>query len=90
MARNKKKAPDVRTVDLRSGGTVTVELNASAFDLVGRDREFVTQLVDLVQSYGSSGGTDGQPGPSRPRKAGPRKSRTDAPPDSAEVDSPSD
>jgi hypothetical protein len=51
MTRKQTKQSEVRTVALRSGGTITVELDCRVFDLKGTDRDFVTRLVDLVQSY---------------------------------------
>ena len=39
------------SVDLESGGTVTVELALDLFRLSPTDREFVMKLVDLTQSY---------------------------------------
>lgn len=50
MARNKTKS-DTRTVQLHSGGQVTVMLEGNVFDLSGADRDFVNRLTEMVQSY---------------------------------------
>lgn len=50
MARNKTKS-DTRTVQLQSGGQVTVTLEGNVFDLGGADRDFVSSLIEMVQAY---------------------------------------
>ena len=45
------KKTDARSVELQSGGTVTVSFDFSVFDLTGRDREFVNYLVDMLRDY---------------------------------------
>lgn len=50
MARNKIKS-DTRTVQLHSGGQVTVTLEGNVFELNGPDRDFVNRLIEMVQSY---------------------------------------
>ena len=46
-----KKHQDARSVELQSGGTITVTFDFSVFDLTGRDREFVNNLVDMMRDY---------------------------------------
>ncbi len=46
-----KKRHDTRSIELQSGGTVSVSFDFSIFDLTGRDREFVTYLIDMVRDY---------------------------------------
>ncbi len=46
-----KKRSDTRSIELQSGGTVTVGFDFSIFDLTGRDREFVTYLIDMIRDY---------------------------------------
>ena len=49
MARTKTK--DARTIQLNSGGQVTVILEGNVFDLSGADRNFVNSLTEMIQSY---------------------------------------
>lgn len=51
---------------------MTVELDYSAFDLDGTDRDFVTKLVDLFQSYDAKASTT-----ARSAAGGTRKARGD-------------
>ena len=44
-------AGDFRTVKLRGGGELTLSYTASLFDLVGKDREFVFDLIDKIKAY---------------------------------------
>jgi hypothetical protein len=44
---------DSYTVDLRSGGVVTLGVSVKLFDLTTEDREFVLGLIDKVKEYGS-------------------------------------
>ena len=44
--------PSQTTIQLESGGEVTVDLALDLFQLSDRDREFVLALVDLTQGYG--------------------------------------
>ncbi len=46
-----RKRSDTRSIELQSGGTVTVGFDFSIFDLTGRDREFVTYLIDMIRDY---------------------------------------
>ncbi len=43
----------LRTLELKSGGSLTLTLDVNVFDLDKCDREFVMQLVDRVQAYES-------------------------------------
>lgn len=52
----KKRLPatteaDSYTVDLQSGGRVTVSVSMNIFDLSTTDREFVIDLVDRLKGY---------------------------------------
>jgi len=49
-----------RIVTLRSGGTVHISLSVNPFKLSAQDRQFVFELIDLIQHYESSesGGDD--------------------------------
>ncbi|MDH3678445.1 MAG: hypothetical protein OEV40_00720 [Acidimicrobiia bacterium] len=51
MRRKASKRQDSRRVELQSGGTVTVILNCSVFDLTMEDRDFVTRMIDMVRDY---------------------------------------
>jgi hypothetical protein len=42
-----------RTVELKSGGKLTLILSVNMFDLVGEDRDFVFQVIDECQQYES-------------------------------------
>ena len=44
------------TVELRSGGKLTLILSVNMFDLVGEDRDFVFQVIDECQQYESRRG----------------------------------
>ena len=46
-----RKRHDSRQIQLESGGKVTVEFDFSMFDLSGRDREFVTYLIDMIHDF---------------------------------------
>lgn len=48
-------ASSVESVDLRSGGTVTVSVSVDLFNLDVEDRQFVFQLIDLVKGYRNGG-----------------------------------
>jgi hypothetical protein len=40
-----------RTIDLKSGGKLTLMLTVNVFDLNGQDREFVFGIIDKLQGY---------------------------------------
>lgn len=44
-------AQNIRSVELRSGGTVTLSLSVDLFALTNDDRDFVLHLVDKLRSY---------------------------------------
>ena len=44
---------NLMSLNLESGGTVTVELSLDLFTLSAKDREFIMKLVDLTQNYES-------------------------------------
>ena len=44
---------NLMSLNLESGGTVTVELSLDLFKLSAKDREFIMKLVDLTQNYES-------------------------------------
>jgi hypothetical protein len=45
-----------RTVELKSGGKLTLILSVNMFDLIGEDRDFVFGIIDQCQKYESGKG----------------------------------
>lgn len=40
-----------RTIELKSGGTMTITISANVFDLDSNDRRFVFEMIDRLQQY---------------------------------------
>ena len=51
-------SPNTRTVQMRSGGSVSIDLDVNLFDLDEGDHAFVMKLVTTIQEYGLEGEPD--------------------------------
>ena len=49
-----------KQVQLRSGGMVTLVIDAAVFSIQGEDRDFVFELIDRIRKYGELRPREGQ------------------------------
>jgi len=54
VAENAKTPGSMKTVRLSNGGTVTLTISSDPFTLPSEDRQFIFNLVDMLQEYGSA------------------------------------